>query len=70
MARQISIREEYLRHCDEATLDTVIQLLSKEFLLITLDDYCIEVAEQDYTAVCDALEALRHDIQLNDKHKT
>ena len=67
MARQIAIREEYLKQCDEATLQAVLKMLSKEFLLLPLDDYCIEVAEQDYAAVSNVLEGLRREVELNNE---
>ena len=65
MARQISIREEYLTHCDEATLQAVVHALSKEFLLIPLDNFCIEVSEQDYAAIHNTLNEFKRNAELD-----
>jgi ribonuclease HI len=67
MAREISIREEYLADSDEATLQAVLKALSREFLLIPLDDYRIEVNEMDYEAVSQALNDFKRDYELNSK---
>jgi hypothetical protein len=65
MAREISIREEYLANSDEATLEAVVKALSQEFLLIPLEDYRIEVNELDYDAVHQALYRIKRDIERN-----
>lgn len=65
MARRISIKEEYLAHCDESTLRTVLEALSREFLLIPLEDYQIEINDMDDAAVRHALDEFRRDIELN-----
>jgi hypothetical protein len=65
MARQIAIREEYLATSDEATLQAVQNALCKEFLLIPLDDYRVEVNEIDYAAVVRALDEFKRDVELN-----
>ena len=67
MAREIAIREEFLVGCDESTVETVIRALGKEFLLIPLDGYRIEVNDLDYEPVCRALHEFKHDIELNRK---
>jgi hypothetical protein len=67
MAREIAIREEYLASSDEATLKAVLSALSREFLLIPLGDYRIEVNEMDYLAVTRALVELKRDIELNSR---
>jgi hypothetical protein len=63
MARVIAIREEFLASCDEATLQVLVSALSRQFLLIPLDDYCIEVSEMDYAAVRSALAAFKRDYE-------
>ena len=65
MAREISIKDEYLANSDETTLQAVLNSLSKEFLLIPLGDYRIEVNELDYEAVLRALGEFQRDIELN-----
>ena len=67
MAREIALKEEFLDNCDASTLETVIKALSREFLLIPLEDYRIEVNDLDYEAVCQALNAFKRDIELNSK---
>ena len=67
MAREIAIREEFPDNCDESTLQTVLHALGREYLLITLDDYRIEVSDLDYAAVCQALNEFKRDIELNTK---
>jgi hypothetical protein len=65
MAREIAIREEYFSASDEATLRAVVNALRGEFLLIELDEYRIEVNEMDYPAVCQALDELKRNVELN-----
>ncbi len=65
MAREISIKDEYLTNSDETTLQAVLNSLSREFLLIPLGDYRIEVNELDYEAVSRALGEFQRDIELN-----
>jgi hypothetical protein len=67
MAREISIREEYLVTSDEVTLQAVLRALSKQFFLIPLDDYRIEVHEMDYPAVTRALDKIKRDIELKSR---
>jgi ribonuclease HI len=67
MAREISIKTAYFANSDEATLKAVISALSKEFLLIPLGDYRIEVNEMDYQAVVRALDEFKRDIELNSR---
>ena len=62
MARLIALREEYLGDCDDATLQTVTQALRQEFLFISLDHDRIEVDEQDYAAIDEALQVFKRDL--------
>lgn len=64
MAREISIREEFLAGCDEQTLQSVVDSLSRDFLLISSQDGRVEVHDGDYEAVTSTLNALRHELGL------
>lgn len=64
MAREISIREEFLAGCDEQTLQAAVESLSREFLLIPLGEGRIEIHDSDYEAVAATLNALQGELGL------
>lgn len=62
MIERISLRDEYPQISDEKLLNDILNQLREEFLFMPLDDFQIEVHEQDVEPLRKQLDVIKQQL--------